>query len=537
MHHMAKIFNITADCKPEIHYMVNIENRLLEIKSLVDAGKYFTINRARQYGKTTTLRALNRLLQNEYYVVLIDFQTFGNAKFRNENAFSLAFANSFLRMLKRNKLWDGGERDGAAWQLKKVAEGKPEGFELQELFEGLGDICAASDKPVVLMVDEVDSAANHQVFLDFLAQLRACYIDRDEQPTFQSVILAGVYDIKNLKHKLHPEEGRKVNSPWNIAADFNVDMSFSAAEIAGMLQEYEEDYETGMNVEGMAGMLYDYTSGYPFLVSRLCKLMDEIVSENGEFGTKAAAWTQNGFHEAVRLLLAEKNTLFESLFGKLRDYPELDAMLQELLFTGKNIVYNSDEPAIDVATMFGFIKNQDGMVVMSNRIFETRLYNHYLAAASMQREDIYKASLQDKNQFLINGHLNMRLILEKFIRHFHELYGDRTDAFVEEDGRKYFLLYLRPIINGTGNYYVESRTRGLHRTDVIVDYHGEQYIIEMKIWRGEEYNNRGEKQLTGYLDDYGKKTGYMVSFNFNKKKTVGVREIILGDKVLIEATV
>ncbi|MDE7015594.1 MAG: 9-O-acetyl-N-acetylneuraminate esterase, partial [Kineothrix sp.] len=101
MHHMVKSFNITADCKPEIHYMVDIENRLIEIKSLVDAGKYFTINRARQYGKTTTLRALNRFLQNEYYVVLMDFQTFGNAKFRNENAFSIAFANAFLRMLKR----------------------------------------------------------------------------------------------------------------------------------------------------------------------------------------------------------------------------------------------------------------------------------------------------------------------------------------------------------------------------------------------------------------------------------------------------
>lgn len=537
MHHMNKTFNVTADCKPEIHYMVNIESRLNKIKSLVDAGKYFTINRARQYGKTTTLRALNRFLQNEYYVVLIDFQTFGNAKFKCENAFSLAFANSFLRMLKRNRLWDSEEKKDAVGHLKSVVEKRPVGFELQELFEGLGDICAALDKPVVLMADEVDSAANHQVFLDFLAQLRACYIDRDEQPTFQSVILAGVYDIKNLKHKLHPEEGHKVNSPWNIAADFDVDMSFSVAEIAGMLQEYEEDYSTGMDVGDMAGMLYDYTSGYPFLVSRLCKLMDETVSTNGESDTRAAAWTRNGFHEAVRILLAEKNTLFESLFSKLSDYPELDAMLQELLFTGKNVVYNSDEPAIDVATMFGFIKNQGGTVVMANRIFETRLYNHYLSAARMQREDIYKASLQDKNQFLMNGHLNMRLILEKFTEHFHDLYGDRTEAFVEEDGRKFFLLYLRPIINGTGNYYIESRTRGLHRTDVIVDYRGEQYIVEMKIWHGEEYNSRGEKQLAGYLDDYGKKTGYMVSFNFNKKKVVGVREIVLGDKVLIEAVV
>ena len=38
--------------------MVNLESRLAEIKKMIDAGKYFTINRGRQYGKTTTLNAL-----------------------------------------------------------------------------------------------------------------------------------------------------------------------------------------------------------------------------------------------------------------------------------------------------------------------------------------------------------------------------------------------------------------------------------------------------------------------------------------------
>ena len=51
------------------------------------------------------------------------------------------------------------------------------------------------------MIDEVDSASNNQVFLDFLAQLRAQYIERDIQPTFRAVILAGVYDVKNLRRK------------------------------------------------------------------------------------------------------------------------------------------------------------------------------------------------------------------------------------------------------------------------------------------------------------------------------------------------
>ena len=40
------------------------------------------------------------------------------------------------------------------------------------------------------------------------------------------------------------------------------------------------------------------------------------------------------------------------------------------------------------------------------------------------------------------------------------------------------------------------------RTDLIIDYQGQQYIIEMKIWHGEEYNKRGEEQLIGYLNDY-----------------------------------
>ncbi len=237
------------------------------------------------------------------------------------------------------------------------------------------------------------------------------------------------------------------------------------------------------------------------------------------------------------MILSEKNTLFESLIGKLTNYPELNSMLKTLLFTGKTIVYDSDNQDMDTAMMFGFIKNQNGTVAIANRIFEMRLYNRYLAESEMQRLDIYKASLQDRSQFIMDGYLNMRRILEKFVEHFHFLYGNREAQFIEDEGRRYFLLYLRSIINGTGNYYIESRTRDLRRTDVIVDYHGEQYVVEMKIWHGQEYNNRGEKQLVGYMDDYHVKKGYMISFNFNKKKEIGVKEIVIGDKVLIEAVV
>lgn len=132
----------------------------------------------------------------------------------------------------------------------------------------------------------------------------------------------------------------------------------------------------------------------------------------------------------------------------------------------------------------------------------------FLTTTEMQNTNIYKAALYDKNQFVKNGHLDMCKVLERFILHFNDLYGGINYKFLEEDDIKYFLLYLKPIINGTGNYYIESQTRDMERTDVIVDYNGEQFIIKLKIWRGDAYNTRGEKQLRDYLEYYHLQKGY-----------------------------
>lgn len=86
-------------------------------------------------------------------------------------------------------------------------------IEMDEMFRFLSRMCRESLRPVVLIIDEVDSAGNNQVFVKFLAQLRAYYLDRDQTPTFHSVVLAGVYDIKNLKLKIRPESEHQYNSP------------------------------------------------------------------------------------------------------------------------------------------------------------------------------------------------------------------------------------------------------------------------------------------------------------------------------------
>lgn len=534
---MAKCFNVTADCKSNLHYMVKLNERLDKMKELVDSGAYITVNRARQYGKTTTLRALTRYLQKDYYVVMMDFQTLGSADFETEYSFSSSFAKIFLKILRKINVDINKELKNAMDIFFHKIDTKNWDCTLRSLFEELSQLMEQAKRPMVLIIDEVDSASNNQVFLDFLAQLRAYYINRDLQETFQSVILAGVHDVKNLRRKLRPEDEHKLNSPWNIATDFKADMSFSTGEICEMLQSYEADFHIGMDVEKIAGLLYEYTSGYPYLVSKMCKLMDEEVYGKEGFETKSKAWTKAGFLEAVKLILSERNSLFESLSEKLVNYPELDSLLRSILFMGKTISYNYYEPSIHIATMFGFVKENKNVLAVSNRIFETWLYNYYLSATEMQNKDIYIASVRDKNQFIEAGRLNMELILEKFVLHFNDIYGSSDISFLEEEGRKYFLLYLCPIINGVGNYYIEAQTREMKRTDIIIDYLGEQYIVEMKIWHGDEYNRRGQQQLADYLETYHKKVGYMVSFCFNKKKETGVKEIKIGEKLLIEAVV
>lgn len=521
-----KSFNTTAVCIPSKHYMVDISGRIKEIRKMVDAGKYFTINRARQFGKTTTLNALCDALQGEYVVISLSFEEIGNAGFASEGTFVLAFC----RLLKRLQKTGLHIPDPVKAEIERLFQQDKDWITLSDLSDLISDWCDVSEKKIVLLIDEIDSATNNQVFMDFLAQLRGAYISRESRstPAFQSVILAGVHDIRNLQLKIRPDSEHRHNSPWNIAARFDVDMSFSPDDIAGMLTEYEADHHTGMDIKAVSQQIYDYTSGYPVLVSMICKINDEDALDH--------AWTAEGIAEAAKRITNESAPLFESLINKIEENADLREMLYAVLFKGEEYTFNIDNPAMSLAQMYGFITNHNSKVQIANRIFETRLYNYFLSVEKTSSPLAQDGSIH-KSEFIENSTLNMERILERFVTVYTDIYGNKPEAFLEEAGRRLFLLFLRPIINGTANYYIEARTRNQRRTDLIIDYLGEQFIIEMKIWHGAEYNARGEQQLSEYLDYYHINKGYMLSFNFNQSKEVGVHTIQIGDKTIVEAVV
>lgn len=394
-----KEFNTTALCIPSKHYMVDITDRVREMRSLVDAGKYLVFSRSRQYGKTTTLYALRQALEEDYQVISLSFEGLTHAGFQSEGEFVQAFSRL---LLDRHEFFGLSIPDVTLQTLTTFVDAQPEQVKMDELYRMFRRWIVSSKKPLVLLIDEVDSETNNQVFVDFLGLLRDGFIGRetDGAPAFQSVVLAGVTDIGHLKSSNASDSEHRQNIPWNVAADMPIDMSLSMEGIEGMLNEYEADHHVGMDTALLARLIHDYTSGYPFLVSRICQLVDTEVS--AIMGLQEA-WTKRGVDEAVKTVLAEGNTLFQSLTKNLNDSPVLNDALRSILIEGTSVSFNPSQEDIAHMQMLGLIQNDHGTVRVANWIFEALLYNLFLSDEELKNSVFARNSAFARDRLFEDG--------------------------------------------------------------------------------------------------------------------------------------
>lgn len=498
---MRKFFNITGSCNPERHYMVDSLERFAAVERLIDGGNYFTINRARQYGKTTTLQTIRRRLSDKYLIIKTSFERVGDSSFQDEVAFARLFARLMCREIP-------SDVENDSYRLYWEEVGKMDS-DMDALGVHISNFCQSSPKPVVLLIDEVGQSSNNQLFVRFIGMLRDLYLDREENgmnSTFHSVVLAGVYDVKNLKLKLRPDEERKYNSPWNIAAEFKVDMTFHPEEIAQMLDDYERDVHTGMDIQAVSKEIYRYTNGYPFLVSYICKFIDEQCSQQ---------WNAERILQAVKYIVQGGSTLMDDLSKNLENYVEFKEFMFQVAINGVDYAFTLLNPMVNMGNMFSYIQNRNGRVAVHNLIFEEALYLYFTLDYTLKnvgKLNPYQSS------YIVNGQLKMDYVLTRFRDLMHEEYHKEDDKFKEQQGRLIFLSFLKPIINGTGFYYVEPQTRDNRRMDLVVTYGSEEFILELKIWRGDKYERTGREQLSEYLTIRGKDKGYLLTFDFSKNK-------------------
>ena len=506
---MDRKFNTTGVCIPQLHYMVDITNKLNKIKKIVCSGDYFVMNRPRQYGKTTTMYMLEQSLKDEYLVLSISLEGVGDRIFENESEFS----RSFLKLLAKSAKFQNIEMS------KIIVRFSDNINNFHSLSEAITEIVEKSNKYIVLCIDEVDKSCNNQLFLSFLGILRNKFLLRQQgkDKTFHSVILAGVYDIKNLKLKISQDDERKYNSPWNIAVNFNVDMSFNSDEIGTMLKEYSKDKNIQINISDISKYIHFYTSGYPFLVSRLCEIMDE----------KQLAWNKDNINKAVKELLPENNTLFDDLVKNIENNHELREYIFDLILNGTEKTFNIHNPLINLGVIFGYFKNLDGRVKISNRIYEQMLYN-YFSSKLENKTDM--SNYNFKQNFILENGLDFEKILLRFQQFIKEQYSSIDSKFIEREGRLLFLAFIKPIINGVGFDFKEVQISEEKRLDIVITYLSKKYLVELKIWRGIEYHKKGLKQLRDYLEIQGLDKGYLVIYNFNRDKEYKQERIIYEEK-------
>ena len=500
---MKKKFTITGKCIPSQNYMADVSRQLRQTLDMVEIGEYFIINRPRQYGKTTTLFSLADRLraQGDYIVFTMSFGGIGDLVFTDETVFAPAFVR---QMSKYAGLQDA---ELGNWLEKQSVETTS----LEELSKLITKLLRKVNKKVVITIDEVDKSSNNQLFVSFLAMLREKYLERDTVETFHSIVLAGLHDVKTLKLRLRPDEEKKYNSPWNIAADFKVDMNLKAAEIKPMLDEYCAATGVKMDTQYLSEVLFYHTSGYPFLVSKLCKTIDEDILPNKTEKT----WTVDDIKESVRLILREKNTNFDSIIKNLENDEAFYNFVYRIIMEGEIVVFNPHEPLIEKGIMHGIFK-QNGQIKIHNLIYEQIIYDYMTAKTAVAT----KAHLNYANHFVLDdGSLDMQAALLKFQQVMKEEFNEKDATFLERHGRLVFLSFLAPILNGKGHSFKEAQISEEKRLDIIATYNELKYIIELKRWYGEVYHQKGIKQLSNYLDIQGEKIGFLVIFEYNKIKS------------------
>ena len=504
---MKKEFNDTGTCIPTKHYMVDTTKKLNKTFNYIERGKYFIINRPRQYGKTTTLLLIEKILKkkDEYLPIRLSFEGIGDSEFESQKEFCPFFLKYLSEEFYIKKLG-----------LSKIFESKIDEnlITFRALSKAITDIIMELDKKVVLLIDEVDKSSNNQLFLHFLGMLRDKYLKANEgrDASFHSVILAGLHDVKTLKLKLRPDEKTTYNSPWNIAADYTVDMTFNTDEIESMLIQYQNETKTKMDTKIIAKELRFFTSGYPYFVSKLCKIIDEEI--------EPVVWEKKHIVEAVKKLLKlRNNSNFDTVIKNLENNEKLQQFMTKIIMNSKEYSFSNKVPIIDYATMHGLIKDENGKVRIHNKIYDECISEYIFGKLEIENGPF---NTVQSTYLKVNGKLDIKKLLLKFQEAIKEKYSKsdifKSKEFLEENLRMQFFMFLKPIINGTGFSFKEVQTSEEKRLDVVILFKDEKFIIELKMWYGEKYHQEGIAQIKDYMERENVDKGYMIVMNKNKTK-------------------
>src|SRR6056297_2658643 len=421
---MEKFFNTAGPVVVENNYMIDPLKRINkdEIMTLIDNWKYFILHAPRQTGKTSSLFALQDYInkQGQYKCLYVNVEPAQTA--RSDVSRGMKAIVALLHRANRHNfqdhffdsyLTDGIEKYGGDVVLS----------------EALSAWSRESDKPIVLLIDEIDALIG-DTLISVLRQLREGYAQRPEAFP-QSIILCGVRDVRD--YRIFSDRDQQMitgGSAFNVKAKSLTVGDFTQEEIRTLYQEHTQ--ETGQQFEeGIFELAWDYTRGQPWLVNALA---NEVCYENVIGRDRSKPITLQMFEGAKQALIARRDTHIDQLADKLKE--DRVRRIIEPMLAGEEFdagVFNTD---VEYCKDLGLIKKTEEGYQIANAIYREVIPRELGYMTQLSLESNYRRQWYVEK----DGKLNMMKLLTNFQQFFREHSESWLTRFKYEEAGPQLLL-------------------------------------------------------------------------------------------------
>ncbi len=496
-----RFFNTAGPVNCSKHYCLPPLSRfnLPEIMGLIKQEKYFVLHAPRQTGKTSCLLALMDHLNREgiYLSLYINLEAAQSAREDVGEAMRAILGEiaerarvhlnvESVKEIASDSLCSQGPHNALNYTLSRWAE--------------------SSKKPIVLLIDEIDSLVG-DTLISVLRQIRSGY---DKRPSgFPStVVLCGVRDVRD--YRIHSDLGKAVitgGSAFNIKAESLRLSSFSRAQVEALYLQHTE--ETGQVFEsGALAKAWDLTADQPWLVNALAY---EACFKMPEGQDRSKPITCEMIIQAKENLIYRRETHLDQLADKLRE--ERVRRVIEPLLTGTEKPSQIPEDDVQYVADLGLVTTE-GQLRIANEIYREVIPRAltYATQITISQEPAWYVGA--------GGRLDLSKLLEAFQQFFREHSESWLERFDYREAGPQLLMqaFLQRIVNGGGRVEREYGL-GRGRTDLLVlwPYPGgvQRAVIELKVMQKSRAATvrEGLIQVRGYADRCGAAEAHLVIFD------------------------
>ncbi len=505
---MPRRFNTAGPNQPDIHYTLDPEPRLPGLRTLIEQREYFVLHAPRQTGKTTLLDTLARKLTAEGRYTALHFSIEASRPFANNVEKAITTTLDSMRWTAKSLLPETLCPPDELFQ--KISEPS------NGLFYLLNQWAEQSPRPLVIFIDEIDAVAE-DALISILHQLRNGFKLRPQKFP-QSVALIGMRDVREYRARLRPErESTGTSSPFNVKAESLTLENFSLELVRELYQQHTEETGQLWSDEAVA-KVYELTQGQPWLVNALAR---QIVDRDVTVRTVSIAPAH--VEAAKEALILRRDTHLDSLAERLHEV-RVRRVIEPVLvgsYTGAD-VYNDD--LLYVADL-GLTTRPPAQILIANPIYAEVIPR---ALSFVVQSNL---AIQPQWYLLPDGRLDIFKLLGEFQQFFRQESEAWLERFEYKEAGPHLILYawLQRIVNGGGHVKRESGL-GLRRADILIEWPVttdlelrrwpiaagvpvQRAVLEVKLYRNNDTEAEGLKQLGNYLDRVGEPSGHLLIFD------------------------